>query len=103
MEGQRLRVFEKRVLRTIFDPKMKELAGDRRSLYNEELHKLYAPPNIIRVMKSRRIRWAEHVSCTGKIRNAYNILVGKYKGKRPLGRPRHRYEDNTRMDHREIR
>jgi hypothetical protein len=72
-----------------------------RRLLNEELHKLCASPNVIRVIKSRRVRWAEHVACVEEIRNSYNILVGKPEGKRPLGRPRCRWED-IRMDFREV-
>jgi hypothetical protein len=85
-----LRAFENRVLRRIFGPKKEEVAGGWRKLHNEELHNLYAPPNVIRVIKSRRMRWVEHVAHIGNIKNAYNILVGKLEGKRPLGRPRRR-------------
>jgi hypothetical protein len=88
MEECRLRVFENRVLR-IFEPKREERAGGCRRLHNMELHNLYSSPNIIRVIKSRRMRWAGHVARMGKMRNSYNILVGK-QGKRPLGRSRHR-------------
>jgi hypothetical protein len=70
-------------------------------LHNEELHNAYSSPNVIRIIKSRRMRWAGHVSMHGK-RNAYKILVGKPEGKKPLGRPRHRQEDNIRMDLTEI-
>jgi hypothetical protein len=63
---------------------------------------LYPSPNIIRFIKSRRIRWAGHVACMGEMRNAYRVLVGKSKGKRQLGRPRHRWEDNIILDSREI-
>jgi hypothetical protein len=87
-------VFENRVLRRIF--------GWRR-LYNAELHNLCASPNIIRVIKSRRMRWAGHVACIGEMKNAYKILVGKPEGKRPVRRPRRRCEDNIRMDLGEIR
>jgi hypothetical protein len=79
-EERKLRVFENRVLRRIFEPKGEEVAGGWRILHNEELHNLYASPNIIRVMKSRG-----HVARMGKMGNAYSILVGKTQGKRPLG------------------
>jgi hypothetical protein len=85
------RVFENRVLRRIFGPKRDEVTGGWRKLYNEELHNLYFSPSIIRMIKSRRMRWAGHVARTGAKRNAYNILVGKPDGKRPLGRPRRRW------------
>jgi hypothetical protein len=76
-EEHRLRVVENRVLRRICGTKREEVVGGWRTLYNEELHKLYASPNIVRMMKSRRMRWTEHVARLGEIRNAYNILVGK--------------------------
>jgi hypothetical protein len=81
-----LRVFENRVLRRIFGLKRDEVMGDWRKLHNEELHNLYSSPNIIRMIKSRRMRWAWHVARMGENRNAYSILVGKPEGKRPLGR-----------------
>jgi hypothetical protein len=71
-------------------------------LHNEELHILYSSPNIIRQIKSRRMRWAGHVARMGEERNVYRVLMGKPEGKRPLGRPRRRWEDGTRMDLREI-
>jgi hypothetical protein len=67
-------------------------------LHNEELHNLYSSPSIIRVIKSRRMRWAGHAARMGERRNAYRILVGKPDGRRPLGRPRHRWVDNIKMD-----
>jgi hypothetical protein len=70
----------------------------RRKLHNEELHDLYSSPGIVRVIKARRMRWAGHVACMEEVRGAYNILVGKPEGRRPLGRPRHRWEDNIKMD-----
>jgi hypothetical protein len=79
---------------------MKE--GGRRRLHNEELLNLYTSPNVIRVIKSRGMIWAGHVSHTREMRNVYNIMVGKPEGKRPLGRSRCRWEDNIRMDLREI-
>jgi hypothetical protein len=90
------------VLRGIFGPKRDEVIGGWRKLHNEELHNLYCSPSIIRMIKTRRMRWAGHVVHIGGKRNAYRILVGKPEGKRPLGRPRRRREDNIRMDLREI-
>jgi hypothetical protein len=100
-EKHRLRVFENRELRKIFGPKREE---DRswRKLHNDELHSLYSSPNIVRVIKSRRMRWAGHVACMGEGRGVYRVLVGRPEGKRPLGSPRHRWEDNIKMDLREI-
>jgi hypothetical protein len=87
----RLKVFENRVLRRILGPKRDEVTGDCRKLHNEELHKLYSSPGIIKMMKSRRMRWAGHVARVGEKRNAYRISVGKPEGKRPLERPRRRW------------
>jgi hypothetical protein len=95
-------VFENRVLRRIFGLKRDEITGGWRKLHNEELHRLYSTPSIIRMIKSRRMRWAGHVARMGAKRNAYRILVGKPEGKRPLGRPRRRCVDNIKMDFREI-
>jgi hypothetical protein len=100
-EEHRLRVFENRVLRRIFVHKRDEVTGGRK-LHNEELHCLYSSPSIVRVIKARRMRWAGHVACIGEVRGAYNILVGRPEGRRPLGRRRHRWEDNIKMDLREI-
>jgi hypothetical protein len=91
-------VFENRVLRRIFGPKRDEVTGEWRKLHNEELRYLYSSPIIIRIIKSRRMRWADHVAPVGEKRNAYRLLVGKPEGKRPLGRPRHKWVDNIRMD-----
>jgi hypothetical protein len=74
------------------------VTGGWRKLHNVELHKLYYSPSIIRIIKSRRMRWAGHVTRMGKNMNAYRILVRKSEGKRPLGRPRRRWEDSTKMD-----
>jgi hypothetical protein len=93
----RLRVFENRVLRRIFRSQRGEVTGGWRTPHNEELHNLHASPNIIRVTKSRRMRWVG-IQHEWKRWDAYNILVRKPVGKRPLGRPRHRWKDNTRMD-----
>jgi hypothetical protein len=78
------------VLRRIFGPKRDEVTGDWRKLHNEELHNLYSSPNILRMIKSRRMRWAGHVARMGETRNAYGRLVGKPEGNRSPGRPRHR-------------
>jgi hypothetical protein len=94
-EEHRLRVFENRVLK-IFGPKREE-DGSWRKLHNDELHDLYSSPNIVRVIKSRRIRWAGHLACMGEGRGAYRVLVGRPEGKRPLRRPRCRWEDNIKM------
>jgi hypothetical protein len=84
-QEHRLRVFENRVLRGIFGPKRDETTEDWRKLQNEELHNLYSSPNIIRMIKLRRIKWAGHVARMGEKRDVYRILVGKAEGKRPLG------------------
>jgi hypothetical protein len=97
-EESRLRVFENRVLRRIFGPKRDEVTGEWRRLHNKELYALYSSPNIIRVIKSRRLRWAGHVARMGESRGAYRALVGKPEGRRPLGRLRRRWEDNIKMD-----
>jgi hypothetical protein len=94
----RLRVFENRVLRRIFGPKRDEVMGEWRKLHNEELHNLHSSPDIIRQVKSRQMRWAGHVAHMGEERKVYKVLVGKPKRKRPLGRPRHRWEDGIKMD-----
>jgi hypothetical protein len=96
-EELRLRVFESRVLSRIFDLKREEVTGDWRKLHNEELHNLYSSPNIIRMIKSRRMRWAGHVARMGETRSAYRILVGKPEGKRPLGRPRCMWVDVLKL------
>jgi hypothetical protein len=97
----RLRVFENRVLR-IFGSKRDEMTGGWRKLHNEELRSLYSSPSIIRMIKSRRMRWVGHVARMGERRNACRILVGKPEGKRPLGRSRRRWVDNIKMVHRKI-
>ncbi|KAJ4446896.1 hypothetical protein ANN_13597 [Periplaneta americana] len=102
LEEQRLSVFENKVLRKIFGAKRDEVTGEWRKLHNTELHALYSSPDIIRNIKSRRLRWAGHVARMGESRNAYRVLVGRPEGKRPLGRPRRRWEDNIKMDLREV-
>jgi hypothetical protein len=94
----RLRVFENRVLRRIFGPKKDEVTGKWRKQHNEELRELYSSLSIIRIIKSRRMIWAGHVTRMVEKRNAYKLLVGKPEGKRPLGRPRRRWVDNIRID-----
>ncbi|KAJ4440235.1 hypothetical protein ANN_08374 [Periplaneta americana] len=101
-EEHRLRVFENKVLRKIFGAKRDEVTGEWRKLHNAELHALYSSPDIIRNIKSRRLKWAGHVARMGESRNAYRVLVGRPEGKRPLGRPRRRWEDNIKMDLREV-
>jgi hypothetical protein len=100
-EEHRLRVFENTVLRRIFGPKREE-DGSWRKLHNDELHNLYSSPNIVMVIKSGRMKWAGHVARRGEGRGVYRVLVGKPEGKRPLGRPRRRWEDNIKMDLREM-
>jgi hypothetical protein len=95
-EEQRLKVFENRVIRTIFGPRRDEERGEWRNLHNEEIHDLYSSPSIIRIMKTRRMRWAGHLERMVEKRNAYRLLVGKPEGK--LGRPRRRWLDNIRVD-----
>jgi len=97
-EERRLKVFENRVLSIIFGPKRDEVTREWRKLHNEELNDLYSSPNIVRVIKSIKMRWAGHVACMGEKRGVYGVLVGKPKGKRPLRRPRRRCEDNINMD-----
>jgi hypothetical protein len=90
-------VFENRVLRRVFERKRDEVTGEWRKLHNQELNDLYSLPNIVRVVKSRRMRWACHVSRMGEERGVHRVLVGKPEGKRLLGRPRRRWEDNIKM------
>ena len=100
--GRRLRMLEKRVLRKIFEPKRDEVKSEWRKLRNEELNDPYSSPNIVWVIKSRRMRWAGHVARIGEKRGVYRVLVGKPEGKRPLGRPRSRWENNIKMDLQEV-
>jgi hypothetical protein len=101
-EEHGLRVFENRVLRRLVGPKRDEVAGGWRKLHNEVFHNLHSWPNIIRMIKSRRMSWTGHATRLGEKRNAYRFLVGKPEVNRLLGRPRHRWVDNIKMDVREI-
>jgi hypothetical protein len=96
-------VLDNKVLRIIFGPKRGEVTGGRRKLHSEELHDLYSSPSIIRIIKSRRMRWAGHVARMREKRNAYRLLVEKPEGKRSLGRRRSRWAANIRMDFGEVR
>ena len=98
-EEHRLRVFENRVLSRIFGPKRNEVTGEWRQLVND----MYSSPITVWVIKSRRTRWMGHVVRMGENRGIYRVLVGKPEGKRPLGRPRRRWEDNIKMDLQEVR
>jgi hypothetical protein len=97
-EERRLGVFENRVLRRIYGPKTDEVTGEWRKLHNKELHDLHSSPIIIRIIKTRRMRWAGHVARMGEKRNTYRLLVGKPEGRRPLGEQRRRRLDNIRMN-----
>jgi hypothetical protein len=101
-EERRLRVFENRVLRRVFGHKRAEVTGEWRKLHNEELNDLYSLPNIVRVVKSRRMIWAGRVARMGEDRAVHRVLVGKPEGKRPLGRPRRRWVDDIKMDLQEV-
>jgi len=101
-EERKLRVFENMVLRRIFGPRRDEVTGEWRRLHNEELNDLYCSPNIVRVIKWRRMRRAGHVARMGEERGVFRFLVGKPEGKRPLWRPRRRWVDNIRMDLQEV-
>jgi hypothetical protein len=96
-EERRLRVFEKRVLRRVFGPKRDDVTGKWRKLHKEELNDLYSLPKIVRVVKSRRMRWAGHVARVGEDRGVHRVLMEKPEEKRSLGRPRRRWEDNIKM------
>jgi hypothetical protein len=100
-EEHGLKVFQNTVFRRIFRPK-REVDGSWRKLHNDELYSLYSSPNIIMAIKSRRMRWAGHVARMGEGGGVYRVLVGKLEGKRPVGSPRRRWEDNIKLDLREI-
>jgi hypothetical protein len=95
-------VFENRVLRRVFRHKRDEVTGEWRKLHNEELNDLYSLPIIVRVVKSRRMRWAGHVARMVEERGVHRVLVGKPEGKRPSGRPRRRWEGNIKIDVQEV-
>jgi hypothetical protein len=91
-------LFGNRLLRRIFGPKSDEVTGECRKLRNEELNDLYCSPNIVRVIKWRRMRWVGNVAHMRERRGVYRVLVGKPEGKRSLGRPRRKWENNVKMD-----
>jgi len=101
-EERKLREFENMVLRRIYGPRRDEVTGEWRRLHNEELNDLYSSPNIVVVIKWKRMRWAGHVARMGEERRVYRVLVGKPEGERPMGRPRYRWVDNIRMDLQEV-
>jgi len=95
-------MFENRVLRSVFGHKRDEVTGEWRKLHNEEVSDLCSLPNMVRVIKSRRMRWAGHVARMGEGRGVHSVLVGKPEGRKPLGRPRRRWEDNIKTDLQEV-
>jgi len=95
-------VFGNRALRRIFGSKRDEVTGEWRKLHHEELNDLYSSSNIVRVIKLRKMRWVGHVACMGRRRGVYRVLVGKSEEKRPLGRPRRRWDDNIKMHLQEL-
>ena len=95
-------MFENMVLRRIFGPRRDDVTGEWRRLHNEELNDLYCSPNIVRVIKWRRMRWAGHEACMGEETGVYRVLLWKLEGRRPLGGPRRRWVDNNRMDLQEV-
>ena len=101
-EERKLMVFENKVLRRILGPRRDDVTGEWRRLHNEELNDLYCSPNIVRVIKWRRMVWAGHVARMGEERGVYRVLVGKPEGRRPMGRPRRRWVDNIGMDLQEV-
>ena len=101
-EERWLRVYEDSVLRKIFGSKSDEVKGKWRKLHNEELNDLYSSPNIVGVTHSRRMRWSGHVARMGEGRGVYRFSVGKPERKKPLGRPRRRWEGNIKMDLQEV-
>jgi len=101
-EKRRLRLYENRVLRRIFGPNRNEITGVWRKLYKEALNDLYSSTNVIRVIKSRRMVWAEHVARMGERRDVYGVVVRKPEGRRPLGRAKCTWEDNIKLDLQEV-
>jgi hypothetical protein len=101
-EEHKLRVYENSALRRIFWPWRDKVIGKWRKLHNEELCDMYPSPNTVQMIKSRRMKWVGHVTYMGERRGIYRVLVGKAEGKRPLGRPRHRWDDNIKMDLQEL-
>jgi hypothetical protein len=101
-EERRLRVFGNRALRSIFVPKGDEVTREWKKLHNEELNDLYPSPNIVQVIKSRKMRWVGHVARMGEKIGVCRVLVGKPEGKRPFGRSRYRWEDNIKLDLQEV-
>jgi hypothetical protein len=101
-EERTLKLFDNRVLRRIFEPKRDEVTGEWRKLHNEELNNLFSSPNILRVIKSRIMKWAGHVARMLEGTGVYRVLLGKSEGRRQLGRPRRRWEDNIKIDLREV-
>jgi hypothetical protein len=97
------RAFENRVLRRIFGPKRDVVTGEWRKLHNEELNDLYCSPNVTRVIKSRRMRWVGHVARVEDRRGMYRLSVGKLEERRPLGRPRRRWEFNIKTSLQAVR
>ena len=95
-------MFEYRALRRIFGPKRGMVTREWRKLHNEELNDLYSSPNIIQVIKSRRMRWVMHMACMRDKRGENRVLMGRPDGKEPPGRPRYRWEDNIKMDLQEV-
>jgi hypothetical protein len=95
-------MFENSVMRRVFGPKRDEVTGEWRKLHNEEFSEMHSLPNIVLVVKSIRIRWAGHVARMGEGRGVRRVLIGKPEGKRPLGKPRLRWEDNIKMDVQEV-
>jgi hypothetical protein len=101
-EERKMRVFENMVLRRIFGPRKDKVTGEWRRLHNEVINVLYCSPNIMRLIKWRRMRWAGHVARMDRERVLYRVLVGKREGTRPLRRPRRRWAYNIRMDLQEV-
>ena len=101
-EERRLREFDNRVLKRMFGPKRDEVTGEWRKLHNEEINDLYFSRNIVRVIKSRKMRWLGHLASMGERRDEYKVLVGKPEGNGQLGRSRHIWEDNIKMDFQEV-